>query len=74
MQWDGTYEGFLALAEWCGDYARWSSREDCVRLFVAANTEWLSLEPLEWVAKDHLGFYPIKDEVFVKKYEPSVSS
>lgn len=37
-------------------------------LYVAANKSWVHISVGEWVAKDELGFYPIKDEVFKKKY------
>lgn len=39
------------------------------RLWVAANQEWLLIEPGEWVLKDKLGFYPCKDEMFQHSYE-----
>lgn len=37
-------------------------------LWVAANQSWLPIEISEWVAKDKLGFYPIKDEQFKLSY------
>ena len=37
-------------------------------LYVAANDAWLQIEDGEWVAKDDHGFYPIKDDVFARKY------
>jgi len=40
-----------------------------IKLYVAANDEWLEIEPGEWVIKDRLGFYPCKDEIFREKYE-----
>ena len=35
---------------------------------MAANDAWLQIEDGEWVAKDDHGFYPIKDDVFARKY------
>lgn len=32
-------------------------------IFVAANRTYVPIEVGEWVAKDDLGFYPIKDEI-----------
>lgn len=43
-----------------------------IKLYVAANDEWLEIEPNEWVIKDKLGFYPCKDEIFREKYEEVV--
>lgn len=40
-----------------------------IKLYVAANDEWLEIEPNEWVIKDKLGFYPCKDEIFQENYE-----
>jgi len=37
-------------------------------IYVHANSAWLPLETGEWVAKDSHGFYPIKNDVFEKKY------
>lgn len=39
------------------------------RLYVAANEAWLPIDVSEWVAKDRLGFYPIKDSMFHESYE-----
>jgi hypothetical protein len=41
---------------------------DEAKLWVQANKEWLNIEPTEWVARDEIGFYPIKDEIFQRKY------
>ncbi len=37
-------------------------------LWVAANDAWLPIDLNEWIAKDSHGFYPIKDDVFARKY------
>jgi hypothetical protein len=57
----GDDAGFIALNG--SDHS-----ETNARLFVAANGTWLPIEVGEWVAKDSLGFYPIKDEVFRKAW------
>lgn len=38
-------------------------------LWVTANGDLLPIEIGEWIAKDDLGFYPIKDSQFKKVYE-----
>lgn len=40
-----------------------------LNLWVEANGAWLPIDPGEWVVRDRLGFYPVKDEVFVETYE-----
>jgi hypothetical protein len=37
-------------------------------LWVEANKAWLPLEDGEWVIKDAIGFYPCKNEIFIRKY------
>lgn len=41
------------------------------RLYVAANDEWLTLEPGEWIIKDKLGYYPCRAEIFAETYRPA---
>lgn len=91
IQWDGTFEGYLDVAAWCGTAVEWhperthdtSERADGtiatferpqpvpqhVRLFVAANNEWLRLTPGEWIIQDELGFYPCKPDIFSETYD-----
>jgi hypothetical protein len=68
IQWDGIHPE--PMAEWMGD--SWSHDTGALHsiglIYVAANDKWLEIEPGEWVARDELGFYPIKDAVFTKKY------
>lgn len=41
-----------------------------VQIWVEANSEWLTIEPSEWVIRDRIGLYPCKDEIFREKYRP----
>jgi hypothetical protein len=38
-------------------------------LWVEANNAWLPLQLGEWIAKDFLGYYPIKQEAVRQNYE-----
>jgi hypothetical protein len=81
MQWTGTSESVLAITGWVGristgefqdthGFIAYTEPTPSAVLYVAANDGWLDLEVSEWVAKDDHGFYPIKDDVFCRKYEP----
>lgn len=50
-------------------FERFGDSGTTAALWVAANTQWLPIADGEWVAKDKIGFYPIKDEVFIETYE-----
>lgn len=41
-----------------------------VRLFVAANGDFLEIVPDEWIIRDSLGFYPCQNAKFAETYEP----
>lgn len=94
MQWTGTLDSYLDVAEWVVDGIRWEGARSTsdfidektgeittiplgttlpnrVKLYVAANDEWLTLEPGEWIIKDKLGYYPCKNEVFTETYRPA---
>jgi|GEM_PF-2292410 hypothetical protein len=82
LQWDGTEERARELIEFTSgqegfrhrdafyvlEGAQRIGRTYTARLWVMANTDWLSLETGEWVARDSAGFYPIKADVFARKY------
>lgn len=38
-------------------------------IYVAANKVWLPIEYGEWIAKDFIGYYPIKNEAVLHNYE-----
>lgn len=73
MQWTGDNEA--EIAEWTGrapidDYPGFKVFLDRgPMLYVQANRQWLPLDVGEWIAKDKLGFYPIKDSVFRSTYD-----
>lgn len=71
LQYTGAQPNTADLFDWTdGDFQPGNgSAEMPPRLWVAANKSWLPLEEGEWVAKDSLGFYPIKDAVFRTSYE-----
>lgn len=50
-----------------------STRTSALSLWVEANKAWLDLEQGEWIAKDQLGFYPIKDVMIQENYEEVTS-
>lgn len=66
MQWTGA--NITALTEWAGE-AITVKEEGIVFVYIAANNIWAALDVTEWVAKDTLGFYPIKNSVFLQSYE-----
>jgi hypothetical protein len=49
--------------------ARTKMEEGKLYLWVQANKAWLPLEQDEWIAKDFLGYYPIKHEAITRNYE-----
>lgn len=66
-----TFERIATVVEaiqWTGDNRQALNDFGCttayiggtLRLFVAANQTWLSLEVGEWIASDQYGYYPIK--------------
>ena len=74
MKWPQTYQReptFVQAMRWTGDnysdLKAWGAPvtfmgdDGELWLWVAANKGQLKLELGEWIAKDHLGFYPIKD-------------
>jgi hypothetical protein len=80
VQWTG--ENAVELNEWtktegsdgqinAGFIWNFGAPEGPARLWVEANGTWLPIEIGEWVAKDSLGFYPIKDEQFRKSWRPA---
>lgn len=38
-------------------------------LWVAANSQWLPVQPYEWILKDASGFYPCQPDRFLETYE-----
>jgi hypothetical protein len=81
LQWDGT--NGAAVQAWAGAdafryveertdaaLAKFGDLHPSAVLYVAANEAWLDLDWGEWVARDEHGFYPIKADVFERKYEP----
>lgn len=68
LQWTGN--NGADLQSWCGeDRFLFSDKDGSACLYVAANDAWLDLEKSEWIAKDRLGFYPIKNDMFHESYE-----
>lgn len=71
VQWTGkNLDECLALCAtttWTNDF-RLNSTGTEAQLYVEANRAWLDLEEGEWIAKDSLGFYPIKDSMFRETY------
>lgn len=62
---------FNEIGTYLSDVVTVAVRDDlpaAAELWVEANQCHLPLVVGEWVAKDSLGFYPIKNEVFIKKY------
>lgn len=77
VQWTGgnfvecnTFVGEFQTADGITESGIRFGTEDQMRIWVAANKEWLDLEVGEWILKDLLGFYPCKDEMFQHSYEP----
>jgi hypothetical protein len=48
-------------------------RNGRLELYVAANKTWLPLEIGEYIAKDFLGYYPIKAEAIKQNYDEIIS-
>jgi hypothetical protein len=44
--------------------------EKGIFLYVKANDSWVPIEISEWIVRDSLGLYPIKDEIFRETYRP----
>lgn len=68
LQWTG--DNGAEIQAWCGDFFKFADSDGSAVLYVKANDAWLDVEISEWVAKDSIGFYPIKDSMFKKSYEP----
>lgn len=50
-----------------GNFVVWTTdRPAC--LWVEANRAWLNVDVDEWIVKDSLGFYPIKNDMFIETY------
>lgn len=75
MQFTG--ENFTGIKEWIGtrgdffeiaDEDRGANPDAVVELWVAANSTWTPMEPMEWIIRDRHGFYPCKADVFAAGY------
>lgn len=72
VQWTGFNEAEIAVfmgLPGCGQPARFILDGGNTKIWVAANSAYLDIEVGEWVAKDKMGCYPIKDEIFQVSYE-----
>lgn len=72
MRWTG--DNFCELRSWGAPVTFMGDERDepnpPLWLWVSANNAQLRLEEGEWIAKDEIGFYPIKNEMIEKNYTP----
>ncbi|MFA5626282.1 MAG: hypothetical protein WC965_02240 [Thiohalomonadaceae bacterium] len=79
MQWTGNNTG--AVMEWAGERRNPDTGELELtfvplaylrpKLWVAANSAWVEVEPDEWFIRDARGVYPCKPDIFEATYEPA---
>lgn len=62
MRWTG--DNYNDLKSWGAPVTRINGDNDpdTIWLWVQANQGQLKLELGEWIARDHLGYYPVKDD------------
>ena len=66
MRWTG--ENYSDLKAW-GAPVSFLGGGEKMWLWVEANRVQIPVDEGEWIAKDELGYYPIKDEMVLKNYE-----
>lgn len=69
----------IVAIQWLGDNKKavekfgavlWTRKgSDKVKLWVDANQCWIPIVFGEWIAKDFIGYYPIKNEAIKQNYE-----
>jgi len=79
MQWTGNNTGIVM--EWAGERRNPDTGELELtfvplaylrpKLWVAANSAWVEVEPDEWFIRDARGVYPCKPDIFEATYEPA---